>query len=298
MDNKKFENPEEVRPFPDSDDFANGFKKWLVNLKAVFDEVDQRLEPLIMGLQRRAEAAAPIISEFKKWDVGSEVLGKAGWLPHHTMPFDDIADYGEDIEAARSGLLDYYKSNWTDVRSEVESRWSGYKIDAEAKATFREALDAHESGLYRCVCRVLFPEIERVFRTKLFDRKIGPIPYQQFVKKLLDDKDIEDFVLEGLYDLSIFGHLTKAITTEDASGSDKLIYGLFQGVKNEADRDRLNKDPIPNRHAAIHGLVVYSSQQNSLNAIFMADYIFRIVTPTMSLPQPRENKSSGDYERR
>ncbi|MCY4138623.1 MAG: hypothetical protein OXF56_10200 [Rhodobacteraceae bacterium] len=32
---------------------------------------------------------------------------------------------------------------------------------------------------------------------------------------------------------------------------------------------------MPNRHAAVHGLVVYSSMQNSLNAIFMADYIFQ-----------------------
>ena len=109
MDNKKFENPEKVLAFLDSDDFGNGFKKWLVNLKTIFAEVDQRLEPLLMGLQQLAEAAAPIFSEFKKWDVGSEVLGKAGWLPHYTMPFDDIADYGEDIEAARLGLLNHYE---------------------------------------------------------------------------------------------------------------------------------------------------------------------------------------------
>ena len=37
---------------------------------------------------------------------------------------------------------------------------SSYNITSEAKATFREALDAHEAGLYRCVCRVLFPEIQ------------------------------------------------------------------------------------------------------------------------------------------
>ena len=249
-----------------------------MNLKTAFAEVDQRLEPLLIGLQRLGEAAAPMLSEFKKWDVGSEVLGKAGWLPHYTMPYDDIADYGEDIKAVRIGLLNHYESKWKDVRSEIESRLSGYKIDAEAKATFREALDVHEAGLYRCVCRVLFPEIERVLRAELFNNEIGKIGYKKFVNKLLDGKHIEDFVLDGLYDLSIFEHLTKAITTEEASGSDKLIYGLFQGVKSEADRDRLNKDPIPNRHAAIHGLVVYSSQQNSLNAIFMTDYVFRVVT--------------------
>ena len=62
----------------------------------------------------------------------------------------------------------------------------------------------------------------------------------------------------------------------------KVTYGLFQKVPSEEDRDRLKQDPVPNRHAAIHGLVVYSSPQNSLNAIFIADYIFRIVTPSIT----------------
>ena len=293
MDDKKFESPEEVRAFLDSDAFADGFKKWLVTSKALFTEVDQRLQPLAMKLQRLKEAAAPIVREFVKWNVSCEVLGRAGWLPHYTTPFDYIAECGEDIEAVQSRLLDYYKSNWQNVRSEIESRLPDYKIDAEAKATFREALDAHEAGFYRCVCRVLFPEIERVFRAELFNNKIKighrRINYKDFIKKLVDDDDsIGDFITEGLYDLSVFGHLTKAIRKEDASESDKLIFGLFSGVWSEEDRERLQQNPVPNRHAAIHGLVVYSSQQNSLNAIFIADYVFRIIAPAVPIPTPRE----------
>ena len=296
MDNKKFESPEEVRAFPDSDAFANGFKKWLVNSEAVVGEVSRHLEPLVIGLQRLMEAVAPIAREFVaavpgikrefvKLDVSIEILGRAGWLPHYTTPFDYLAECGEDIEVVRNRLLDYYKNNWQDVRSEIEARLSDYTIDAEAKETFREALGAHESGLYRCVCRVLFPEIEHVFRAEIFNNKVGPITFYTLIKKLLDDKSIEDFMPGGLYELHIFEHLTRAICKEkDASETDKLTYGLFQSVLNEENREHLKQDPVPNRHAALHGLVAYSSPQNSLNAIFMADYIFRIVTPAVSLP--------------
>ena len=299
MDDKKFESPEEVRAFLDSDAFADGFKRWSAASKALFTEVDQRLQPLAMKLQRLKEAAAPIVREFVEWNVSCEVLGRAGWLPHYTTPFDYIAKYGEDIEAVRSRLLDYYKDNWQNVRSEIESRLPDYKIDAEAKATFREALDAHEAGLYRCVCRVLFPEIERVFRAELFNNKIGLISYKKFIKALLDNHEsIDDFISAGLYDLSNFRHLTKAFQEKEGkqkgekekntSESDKLIFGLFNDALSEEHRESLKQSPIPNRHATIHGLVIYSSPQNSLNTIFIADYVFRIVAPATSLPTLRQ----------
>ena len=91
----------------------------------------------------------------------------------------------------------------------------------------------------------------------------------------------------GFYELDIFGLLTKHIEHEDETESSKFIYGLFQKVQSEEDRERLQQDPIPNRHAALHGLVVYSSQQNSLNAIFIADYIFRIFGQALPPKYPR-----------
>ena len=290
MDEKKFKSPGEVREFLDSDAFADGFKKWLVT-PSILTAVGQHLEPLLLGWKRLMKTAAPVVSEvvseLEKWNFSSEVLGKAGWLPHYTTPFRYIAECGEDNEAVRSQLLDYYKNNWQNVRSEIESRLSDYKIDAEAKATFREALDAHEAGLYRCVCRVLFPEIERIFRIELFNNIIGSIAYKKFLEKLVDkNKSIDEYIIDGLYDLSIFGHLTKTLRKEAISESDKLTVGLFTSVTSEEHRERLKQSAIPNRHAAIHGLVAYSSRQNSLNMIFLADYIFRIVGSAIPLPSP------------
>ena len=216
--------------------------------------------------------------EFAQWNISMEVLSKAGWLPHWTVPYKDLADCGEDAAAVGNHLLSYYTDNWPDVRSRIASRISGYSIDEEAKETFREALNAHEQGLYRCVCRVLFPEIERVFRVELFGNKVGRLGYREIIDVLVKDKGISEFVPGGLYQLTLFRHLMKELAKEEVSEGDKRIYGLYKGVDTEGDRKRLKQDPIPNRHAAIHGLVVYSSQQNSLNVIFMADYVFEVIS--------------------
>ena len=47
MDDKKFESPEEVRTFLDSDAFAKGFNKWLVSQKDLIAEVSQHFQPLV-----------------------------------------------------------------------------------------------------------------------------------------------------------------------------------------------------------------------------------------------------------
>ena len=51
----------------------------------------------------------------------------------------------------------------------------GTTVDDEAKTTFGEALNAHEAGFYRSVCRVLMPEIERVSRVELHGDRLERI---------------------------------------------------------------------------------------------------------------------------
>lgn len=292
VDDVTLGSPEDVRAFLESDAFADGFKEWLIESGAVA-ETERRLEQVAPAWQRFARAVTPVasrvLSEFGTWNVSSGVLRRAGWLPHYTTPFDLIGECHQSAEAIRGVVLDYYERNWEEVRMRIERRLSAYGVDEEAKMAFHEALKAHEVGLYRCVCRVLFPEVERVFRTELFDDQVGPIPYDKFVRVLVNgDRSLDEFVTNGLYDLAVFGHLTKAVRAKDGkeagdglvSADDEFIFGLFSKVANEEDRARLRSDQVPNRHAAMHGLVVYSSQQNSLNAIFMADYVFQIVGPS------------------
>ena len=119
------------------------------------DIVTPHLEPLARGLVAMSE-----------WHQISKVLTASGWLPHHTTPLGLVAHCSGDVCAARNKLNEYYEQNWSSVRGAIESQVVEYNIDEEAKATFLEALDVHGYGLHRSVCRVLFPEIERMLRTE------------------------------------------------------------------------------------------------------------------------------------
>lgn len=47
---------------------------------------------------------------------------------------------------------------------------------------------------------------------------------------------------------------------------------LYSAVRTPERLAQLADDPVPNRHAALHGLVVYASRQASLSALIMAEY--------------------------
>ena len=284
MDNKKFEIPKESLRLIDQ----------------IFEPLELALhhivKPFELALHNFVEVHSPTISnvirEFEKCNVSSEVLRKAGWLPHDTMPFKDIAEWEDDNEDIQRQVLDYYEDKWKDIRSTMEERLLDYKVDEDAKAVFREALDAHESELYRLVCPALFSAIDRVLRAG----QVGHINYKKLIGSLAEG-GIEDFIYRGAFDLSIFPHLMKGLKLEKEEGkngtpetepdwpkSANSIIGIYKGFKEERDLHSLEQDPVPNRHAAIHGMVVYSSPQNSLNAIFLADYIYGIVTHSISVP--------------
>ncbi len=193
----------------------------------------------------------------------TKALDAAGWLPHYTTPFEYVEQCNGDIDALKTRLSDYYRQNWQGVRKDIEARIAGYDIDGEAKATFAEALSAHEAGLYRCVCRVLLPEIERVARIELHAGKMAGITSQPLLKKLAGELTPAAVEPRGYYGLILFQRLTEH---------------LYEQVNDEAARKRFAQDAVPNRHAAVHGLVSYSSPQNSLNTIFMADYIFQVIS--------------------
>ena len=240
------------------------------------DIVTPHLEPLARGLVAMSE-----------WHQISKVLNASGWLPHHTTPLGLVADCSGDVCAARNKLNEYYEQNWSSVRRAIESQIAEYNIDEEAKATFREALDAHGYGLHRSVCRVLFPEIERMLRTELFGRRTGRENYQKIVETLVEDKTLDDFLPGGRFDFDYFGHLTAAVMEHSDDAFNERIFGLFRRV-DEDDLQRVGQDPVPNRHAAMHGYVSYSSSQNSLNAIFVADYMFRLIGSFRNAQTARE----------
>ncbi len=236
-------------------------------------ELTARLSSLTQSL---VPAASSIQAAAREW-AKTESLLKRGWMPNHTIPFDVVSECGDDAARLQTSLLSYYTDNWGEVRAQLETQLSSYNIDDEAEATFREALDAHEAGLYRCVSRVLFPEFEREFRVALFDGGVGSITYKKFIKKLSGtaaDLKLGDFLIAGIQDMVLFNYLTE---NDSRSASSEYVPTLGVGI-NKRNVEQARQNPIPTRHAVVHGLVTYSSRQSSLNAIFIADYVFSVMS--------------------
>ena len=247
------------------------------NIGTVINSFIHELDPIFEGLSAWVQA-----ERFRS------VLGAAGWLPHHTTPLQIVADCEHDVETIRTRIGEYYNLNWPAVRSAIEVQMAGYDVDDEARETFREALDAHACGLYRCVPRTLFPEIDRQLRIHVTGSKTGQGLDKTTIRGLFDDKNksIWDFLPGGWLQMDYVGRLTRGVLSDSEQVRKEPGFGLFQYV-HEHELKRLESDPVPNRHASIHGYVGYSSAQNSLNAIFVADYIFQLISSLEDTPQTR-----------
>ena len=213
--------------------------------------------PIDRMLQAQIRWADPFAAARKK----GERLTKHGWFPHYTIP-EALLDEGIDDSDFNSLLLSYYRDNWAQVRQTIEGNLSAYPVDDETKAAFLEALNAHEHGLYRSVCRNLMTEVEHVVRIHLFGGKVGSFS----VKKQIGD-DFGILPVSMLPDASVgfVGYLC-------------LQEHLYDHIKSEGDRSRIVDHPVPNRHAAIHGLLTYPTVQNSLNSIFVVEYVLQLMS--------------------
>ena len=264
---------------------AIGLAAMVRQFEPALNKLAAHLEPLAHGLATASPYILAAARGMERWKSAESLL-RRGWVPNHTTPFDLVTECWDDGIKLQASLLAYYTDNWGEVRARLESRLSSYAVDDEAKATFREALDAHEAELYRSVSRVLFPEFERVFRAALFEGRAGQIAYNDFVRKLSgEDGSLEfgDFLIAGMQDVVLFKYLTESVRKSDTSndGSRSVAPEYTPGLAVTVDETNVGparQSPIPTRHAVAHGLVAYSSRQSSLNALFIADYVFAVVS--------------------
>ncbi len=68
-------------------------------------------------------------------------------------------------------------------------------------------------------------------------------------------------------------------------GWKRLTSHLYEPIRNENDRKSFLDNSVPNRHAVIHGLVIYSSEQSSLNSIFMFEYVLQLISLRRGSPR-------------
>ena len=186
---------------------------------------------------------------------------EAEWFAHSTFPRHLLNSNGHETNSDEI-VLTFYRENWSTVRQVIEKELSECHVDREANEAVRQALIAHESGLYRLVPPSLFTAIERAVRVCLYDDKVGSISVKDRLVNLVSRLPI-----------SVLPDRILAFV-----GFAQLSHHLYENIHTDDVRERFLDASIPNRHAAIHGLVIYSSEKSSLNAIFVAMYVFRILT--------------------
>ena len=59
----------------------------------------------------------------------------------------------------------------------------------------------------------------------------------------------------------------------------RLRTHAYERVITADELARFERDPVPNRHAAMHGRVAYSTRKHSMNMLILTDYVFRILPP-------------------
>lgn len=235
---------------------------------AVFQALDEQLSPF-------RETLSWVVKETAK----CERLEEAGWLPHWSSPFEALEATALDAEAVHALVADHYRSEWPSLAAEFDRRGQGYSIDDEAKAAFREGLVAHGTGLFRCAPRLLFPELERVARSALHGGALDRVASQARLREAIGSLTPADLSDSGVYGLRLYGKLTEH---------------LYENVKDDAALARVQADPVPNRHAAVHGLVAYNSAKSSMNAIIMADYLFQAISTLKAYDGSHPPEGSSD----
>lgn len=214
-----------------------------------------------------ADGAKPILDGIAFVIEVNKRLRRIGWLPHHTTPFKLVLETERDKLTGR--LEEYYGHEWDQVTHSILARLDCYEIDPEAKATFHEALDAHGHRFYRSSCRVLFPEIERVLWMEMHggDWKKRTTSQKEFIALLKRYPAGITLTVPWAYELyrKLSAHIYEEIT----------------------ERNQRRFASIPNRHAAVHGRIIYSSFKHSMNTIIMADYVFAVISAAKKAAKSR-----------
>lgn len=234
----------------------------LAQLNAIPAAVHDQLAALTTAANRAMEPFLATIAVLQEQEALTSRIEAAGWLAHHTMPFT-MVNHIWSQEELNEQMERHYRDEWEGVALQFERTVGSYSIDEEAKATFREALDAHGAGLYRTPPRLLFPEFERVVRAELAVDTDRPITSQHEFRQAVGELGLSELSPKGIAGLRLYR---------------KLINHLYAKTESAQQIAQARADPVPNRHAALHGVVSYTSQKSSVNMLIMADFVFGAIS--------------------
>lgn len=222
-----------------------------------FVEVFRVLRLAALRAREWVLANEPLLSSLLDTWVRFHALDRSGWLPHHTTPFNLLDPAEQDPAVARQIVESYYEEEWPAVEAAFRDRLQTHAFDEETLATFDEALVAHRLQLFRATPRTLFPDIERKARETLQGHGVTSQASLRELRKSVDALGVANFTRTGVVSFKLYRMFADH---------------LYSHVKTPERLAEVAADPVPNRHAALHGLVVYATRQSSVNALIMAEY--------------------------
>ncbi|KAB1108866.1 hypothetical protein F4V89_28630, partial [Neorhizobium galegae] len=208
------------------------------------------------------------LNTWRRAHEASEALSITGWLYHPSLPPSVIQGHLDDVEKLDVAVGEHYRENWELIKMDLLGEISDLELAPVTKEVFSEAIDCHTAGRYRACVRLIFPEIEKEVRSSfLNDRSDRPAKIGDF----LETASMMTFgdVIRNHWEMKLF---------------EKLTSHLYEDVR-EHNIQRFLDDPVPNRHAAVHGLIDYGTLKNSVNVIIMAVYTFTIISSLRVRPR-------------
>lgn len=203
----------------------------------------------------------PLIAAATSRFGANEEFLKNQVLPHRTSPIHLLETHKDNPETFRAAVEQYYKENWAAVRRDLLKKSSTYNVEEETKDVFREAVNCHDRGLYRSSVRLIFPEIERLYRSTTGEAVGGTVTSQHDVRRLSN---------------ALSDRMEPTLGFESYQLAKALDKHMYEKVLDDVALKKFSDNAIPNRHAAIHGNITYKSALNSFNTIIMLEYVMAI----------------------
>ena len=150
--------------------------------------------------------------------------------------------------------------NWPRIGSGLRSEFSTYSLDELSKSAFCEALTLHGAGKYDLVPRILFPEIERVMRIKLFNNSQNKIRSKAVIDKL-----------------------GNKYSWWEVTGRNPIAHHILFGefmhwvFASQKVRGAVKTHCVPNRHEVIHGLDITLTFKDSVNMLLFSFFIMGVM---------------------
>ncbi len=233
--------------------FSQRIYKQLESFRTISFQIAEKRETLQSAL---SPCVAEITTLGTIWRMHDRAY-ETGWiLCPDVSDFDGYQNIlkksGEDDETLDRCISEFYSVNWPRIGSYLRSEFSTYSLDELSKSAFCTALTLHGADKYDLVPRILFPEIERVIRIKLFENSQGKIGSKAMIENFGKKYSWREVTTRS------------PITHHILFG--ELIRWVFADCKT---RGAIETHCVPNRHEVIHGLDITLTFKDSVNMLHL-----------------------------